>query len=48
MTKYEISAYIDGIKHTEYVFASNYNAALELAFEIFSVDDVYVKEVCAQ
>ena len=48
MTKYEISAYIGGVKHTEYVYASNYNAALELGFEIFPVDDIYVTEVCAQ
>jgi hypothetical protein len=44
MTKYEISAYICGVKVTRIVFAKNRAEAEQIAWELFD-NDVYVTEV---
>ncbi len=45
MKKYEITAYIDGVKKTRIVEAENEKAAKEIGWELFDADDIYVSEV---
>lgn len=44
MKKYEITAYIDGIKKTKIVEAKNEREAEQLGWELFIVDSIYVSE----
>ena len=44
MTKYEISAYVEGVKKTKIVFAKNLDEATQMGWELFQ-DDIYVTEV---
>ena len=45
MKKYEISAYIDGVKKTRIVEAESKEVAVEIGWELFDADSIYVSEV---
>ena len=44
MTKYEISAYVEGVKKSKVVFAKNLDEATQMGWELFE-DDICVREV---
>ena len=44
MTKYEISAYVEGVKKTKIVSAKNLDEARQIGWELFD-SDIYVMEV---
>ena len=45
MKKYEITAYLDGVKKSRIVEAESKEAAKEIGWELFDADDIYVSEV---
>lgn len=45
MKKYEITAYIDGVKHSRIVEAESSEEAKRLGWEMFDTDSIYVEEV---
>ena len=45
MKKYEITAYIDGVKHSRIVEAESSEEAKRIGWEMFEADSIYVEEV---
>jgi hypothetical protein len=45
MKKYEITAYIDGVKKSRVVKAENIDEAKKIGWELFDADSIYVSEV---
>lgn len=45
MKKYEITAYIGGVKKSRIVKAKNKAEAEQIGWELFDVDSIYVSEV---
>lgn len=45
MKKYEITAYINGVKKSRIVKAKNKADAEKIGWELFDVDSIYVSEV---
>jgi hypothetical protein len=45
MKKYEITAYIDGVKYSKIVEAKSSEEAKKLGWEMFDTDSIYVEEV---
>lgn len=45
MSKYKISYYADGVKHSRIIEADNEAEALNKAWSLIDADDIYVCEV---
>ena len=48
MSKYEISTYINGIKQTRIVQASDKKEAENIGWELFDVDTIYIREMVGE
>lgn len=45
MKKYEITWYYDGVKHSRIIMATSRREALQKAWCLVDVDDIYVEEI---